>query len=299
MKVMQCFIHSIFRANNSPNLTYTDFVVVQSVWGMTQGTIMPISGFLIRYIGPRLAMFMGCCIFSLGTALTYFTINTNLTYVAISYGFIQAFGQSVALIPTMTIGMRWFPKRKGMAMGIVVGGFGGGAFIFNLIQTAILNPNNVTVDNETKYFTDPELLAGVPRLMLILSGIYLSIQMVACLMVTEPNSCAISENGAVEDAEASNENIIRNFENESSVTPWEALRTKELYILWLTRFFVVLVTQCIAAFYKAFGQSFIEDDHFLAIVGAVCALFNCSGRLFYGLVMDKTTYRLVRGVKEC
>ena len=34
----------------------------------------------------------------------------------------------------MTIGMRWFPQRKGMAMGVVVGGFGGGAFIFNQIQ---------------------------------------------------------------------------------------------------------------------------------------------------------------------
>jgi hypothetical protein len=34
----------------------------------------------------------------------------------------------------MTIGMRWFPERKGMAMGVVVGGVGGGAFVFNQIQ---------------------------------------------------------------------------------------------------------------------------------------------------------------------
>ena len=37
----------------------------------------------------------------------------------------------------MTIGMRWFPDRKGMAMGVVVGGFGGGAFIFNQIQVLL------------------------------------------------------------------------------------------------------------------------------------------------------------------
>ena len=53
--------------------------------------------------------------------------------VALTYGFVSAFGQGIALIPTMTIGMRWFPERKGMAMGIVVGGFGGGAFIFNQV----------------------------------------------------------------------------------------------------------------------------------------------------------------------
>ena len=32
-----------------------------------------------------------------------------------------------------TIGMKWFPKREGMAMGIVVGGFGFGAFVFNQV----------------------------------------------------------------------------------------------------------------------------------------------------------------------
>ena len=37
------------------------------------------------------------------------------------------------LIFPQTIGMRWFPQRKGMAMGIVVGGFGFGAFVFNQV----------------------------------------------------------------------------------------------------------------------------------------------------------------------
>ena len=45
--------------------------------------------------------------------------------------------------------------------------------------------------------------------------------------------------------------------------------------------------QTIAGFYKAFGQTFILDDHFLSFVGAVCSVFNCSGRLVYGLLMDK------------
>ena len=54
--------------------------------------------------------------------------------MALTYGFISALGQGIALIPTMTIGMKWFPHQKGLAMGIVVGGFGGGAFVFNQIQ---------------------------------------------------------------------------------------------------------------------------------------------------------------------
>ncbi len=65
----------ISRKHGAPDLTYGDFIVVQSVWGMTQGTIFPLSGFLIRVVGRRVAMVGGCVIFSMGAALTYFTID--------------------------------------------------------------------------------------------------------------------------------------------------------------------------------------------------------------------------------
>ena len=35
----------------------------------------------------------------------------------------------------------------------------------------------------------------------------------------------------------------------------------------------------------------MADDHFLSFVGAVSSVFNCSGRLFYGILMDKTNYK--------
>ena len=94
--------------------------------------------------------------------------------VAATYGFVSAFGQNIALILKLTTGMKWFPLNKGIAMGCVVGGFGGGAFVFNNIQTAILNPDNVspaTSGPDEGYFTNEELLARVPSLLLILGGI--------------------------------------------------------------------------------------------------------------------------------
>ena len=90
----------------------SDFVVVQSTWGMTQGTVMPLSGFLIAAIGDKAAMVAGSIIFSSGCALTYFTISQQLWMVAATYGFVSAFGQNIALIPTLTTGMKWFPKHK-------------------------------------------------------------------------------------------------------------------------------------------------------------------------------------------
>ena len=41
--------NSIFRQHGSPDLTYADFIVVQSVWGMTQGLIMTLSGYISRW----------------------------------------------------------------------------------------------------------------------------------------------------------------------------------------------------------------------------------------------------------
>ena len=97
------------------------------------------------------------------------------------------------------------------------------------------------------------------------------------------------------------------------MTPREALRRKEFYMLWVTRysrlerridtgflrFCAVLITQSVSGFYKAFGQTFIDDDHFLSFVGAVSSVFNCSGRLFYGVLMDKSNYRWCIRMPRC
>ena len=50
---MSTYMTSYMRQHGSPTIEYEDFVVVQSVWGMTQGCVMPFSGFLIRAIGEK------------------------------------------------------------------------------------------------------------------------------------------------------------------------------------------------------------------------------------------------------
>ena len=38
----------VFRMHGSPDLTYGDFIIVQSVWGMTQGMAFPLHGLVIK-----------------------------------------------------------------------------------------------------------------------------------------------------------------------------------------------------------------------------------------------------------
>lgn len=41
---------------------------------------------------------------------------------------------------------KWFPNHKGLVSGLVVAGFGSGAFIFDQVQTAFINPDNKGAD---------------------------------------------------------------------------------------------------------------------------------------------------------
>ena len=126
----------------------------------------------------------------------------GLPWVAFTYGFISACGQGIALIPTMTIGMRWFPNHKvdffykfcaiwktlilwhaGPCNGSCGRWFWWWGFhlqpdtggqsqrndawskkiVWVFFQTAILNPNNIST--EGLYFEDPDLLGSHFRLL--------------------------------------------------------------------------------------------------------------------------------------
>ena len=77
----------------------------------------------------------------------------------------------------------------------------------------------------------------------------------------------------------------------------EAFSRKEFYLLWVTRLSVVMLSNVISAFYKVFGQTFIRDDKFLSVVGSINSVFNCSGRLLYGLIMDKFAYKVSMSIE--
>ena len=44
--------------------------------------------------------------------------------------------------------------------------------------------------------------------------------------------------------------------------------------------------------YKSFGQTFIANDFFLSQVGSFASVFNACGRLIWGRLMDKTSFKV-------
>jgi MFS transporter, OFA family, oxalate/formate antiporter len=48
----------------------------------------------------------------------------------------------------------------------------------------------------------------------------------------------------------------------------------------------------ITTYYKTFGQTFINNDNFLSITGSVSSLFNACGRLLWGYLADKLSFKI-------
>ncbi|XP_052217849.1 uncharacterized protein LOC127835450 isoform X2 [Dreissena polymorpha] len=70
-----------------------------------------------------------------------------------------------------------------------------------------------------------------------------------------------------------------------------AFRTRAFYVVILSAMIINIGTGFVFNLYKSYGQTFIADDKFLSVVGSMSSVFNCLGRPFWGLVMDRFGYR--------
>ena len=56
----------------------------------------------------------------------------------------------VGYVVPLIVGWEYFPKRRGMVSGIIVGGFGFGSFLFGFVATYLVNPENLKPDLEVE-----------------------------------------------------------------------------------------------------------------------------------------------------
>lgn len=83
---------------------------------------MPVAGFVIARIGPRLTTIIGGLVVAAGYLLA--SVATDITLIVLSYGVIAGAGVGIAYGAPLAVSARWFPDRKGLAVGMTVVGFG-------------------------------------------------------------------------------------------------------------------------------------------------------------------------------
>src|SRR3984957_5867696 len=80
--------------------------------------------------GPRKAMFVAACCFGLGFFISYFgAISHQLWLLYFGYGIVGGVGLGIGYISPVSTLIKWFPDRPGLATGMAIMGFGGGAMI--------------------------------------------------------------------------------------------------------------------------------------------------------------------------
>src|ERR1700757_4848864 len=80
--------------------------------------------------GPRKAMFVAACCFGSGFLVAALGAHTHtLRLIYLGYGVIGGVGLGLGYISPVSTLIKWFPDRPGLATGLAIMGFGGGAMI--------------------------------------------------------------------------------------------------------------------------------------------------------------------------
>ena len=333
------YMVSYVRNQSAPaNLMSSDTVYLYALQYAGIASSVMLGGTLQQYLGPRIVSLCGGWFMSLGVALTYFTIQYSFWLAMLTYGFMFGFGIGLGYVIPLTCAVKWLPKYKGMANGIVLSGIGCSAMLFNFVQTAYINPSNYSPTcnapcnrGEEKYFTQQDLINRVPFVFLLLAFIYSVLQFVACIFLVYPSPteqyCPVAKDN---DSESKEENcqstkqdgnttdnaksksttldriflnlkLNRLFSSKSESTsdsdsanlsPLQMLAKLDFYLLCIILVSEKIPLSFIITLYKVFGQNVIDNDHFLAAAGSVSAVFNLLGRIFWGALADKTSYKL-------
>jgi MFS family permease len=132
LSIGQAYAWSVFKAplEKYLNLTGTESALPFQLGIVMLGLSAAVIGTRVEKNGPRWAMFVSMVCFCTGFFLAALGAMTKQYWlVVLGYGGIGGIGLGVGYISPVSTLIKWFPDRPGMATGIAIMGFGGGALI--------------------------------------------------------------------------------------------------------------------------------------------------------------------------
>lgn len=274
------YLTSYMREHGSPNATYGASMWISSSYAVGQGFSMVLGGYIEKRFSAQLACIIGCALHSISIMSTSWSVDHGPLAVLVTYGFIPGFGCGLAYMTPMSNGFGWYPNRKGLVAGVILAGFGIGTFIFNMAQTAFVNPNNLSPPKD--YFTQPEILDKVPQLFVFIGSIYAAMQFVGCCLLFKPPNTNYGLTSSSSDKLDERPILV-----ETEMSLKRAVNTREFYVLFLVYGITTQGVLFVNSMIKEYGQIFIGNDMYLAWVGSMASIANSMGRLVWGLAIDR------------
>ncbi|MGK5728299.1 L-lactate MFS transporter [Streptomyces sp. URMC 124] len=243
-------------------------------------------GTLVERNGPRWAMTVSAVCFSSGFLVAALGAATRQYWlVVVGYGLIGGTGLGIGYISPVSTLIKWFPDRPGMATGIAIMGFGGGALIASPWSAALLS----------HFGADP---SGIARTFLTMGLAYAVFMTLGVLLVRVPPDAPPSQGAA--DRAPSPASVTG-----ARVSARSALRTPQFWCLWVV--LCANVTGGIGILEKAapmVTDFFAETSSPVGTAAAagfvgVLSLANMLGRIVWSSASDftgrKNVYRLCLG----
>ncbi|EUB55128.1 Oxalate:formate antiporter [Echinococcus granulosus] len=234
-----------------------------------------------------------------GILLTPLTLKVGFAAVISTYAIMVGWGVGASYGLLLALAASWFPKRRGLVVGICACGFGAGAIILTPLQTAIINPQNLAVNNVTQMFEDETMLQRVPKCLYIVGGIMASLQLLGCIFVRprpeeeESQIVEVTEDLTDNSVEISqNKTALKGKASASDLSPREVLQKVDVYLFWAIMCLSLIPLTLITATIKVVGQRSIPDDKYLSLVSTLGAVFNTLARVGWGPVGDKFSYKV-------
>ena len=250
--------------------TFTETAWAFSIAIFSLGTSAAWAGATLPRFGPRKLAVAGSIMFFGGYMIASLALHLDfIPLFYLGYGVIGGAGIGLGYVTPVATAAKWFPDRKGLMTGIVVMGFGVGAFLLSKVLAPFLVLR-----------TESDL-----TLVFLWLGIVF-----ACILL--PSSFVLSDpTAAVVPAAADDEPM----EYEDTVAPY--LRSSEFVLMWIVFFFNIAAGISVISFQSellqevwGFADPSLEPvtlAEYGATLIAVSSLCNGVGRLFWGLLSDR------------
>jgi MFS family permease len=131
----------------------------------------------VERVGPRKSMFVAALCFAGGFLISAVGVKTHqLWIIYLGYGVLGGCGLGIGYISPVSTLIKWFPDRPGMATGMAIMGFGGGALIAAPLSVILMKHFSTATSN------------GVLETFVTMGVIYFMFMMIGAITVRVPTA---------------------------------------------------------------------------------------------------------------
>jgi MFS family permease len=249
----------------------TPIGIIFSIAIVMLGLSAAFGGRWVERVGPRKAMALAATCWGSGFLVGAVGVaTTQLWIVYLGIGVIGGIGLGIGYISPVSTLIKWFPDRPGMATGLAIMGFGGGALIASPLENKLLST-----------FADQPQDAIVGSFV-VLGCVYFVVMMLGAMAVRVPAE------GWRPAGWTPREQGERSMITSANVTATNAIKTRQFWLLWTVLFCNVTAGIGILEQAAPMIQDFFPSVTAAAAAGFVglLSLCNMSGRFVWSSTSD-------------